>query len=159
MLDWSEPAAPVRRSRQALLLAGMLWTVPNTLLGLALALVGCACGARLRWQRRELAWVVSHWPWGAGGALTLGNVIVHAGPTLDVECRTYADRAGLGAESCVRLAAHEHAHVLQYMALGPLFLPLYWICGGIDASNRFERSADRYALSGRGWWPWPVAAL
>ena len=27
-------------------------------------------------------------------------------------------------------------------------------CGGIGVGNRFERAADRYAASGRGWWPW-----
>lgn len=145
-----------RRGRRMWLLIGMLWTSPNTLLGLIVALFGRVCGARVRWQRHELAWVVSRWPWG-NGALTLGNVIVHSGPTLDVDCRTYADRAGLGVESCVRLAAHERAHVLQYMLLGPLFLPLYLLCGGISARNPLERAADRYAACGHGWWPWPIS--
>ena len=36
-----------------------------------------------------------------------------------------------------------------------LFLPLYLACGGISVRNRFERAADRYAQTGRGWWPWP----
>ena len=49
---------------------------------------------------------------------------------------------------------HERAHVYQYMALCPLFLPLYFLCGGISVRNRFERAADRYAQTGRGWWPW-----
>ena len=52
------------------------------------------------------------------------------------------------------LADHERAHVYQYMALGPLFLPLYLACGGISVRNRFERAADRYAMTGHGWWPW-----
>ena len=52
------------------------------------------------------------------------------------------------------LADHERAHVFQYLALGPLFLPLYFACGGIGVRNRFERAADRYARTGRGWWPW-----
>ena len=149
--------APRRRGQAALLLAGMVWTAPNTLLGLCLALVGCVFGAHVRWQRREWAWIVSHWPWGDGGALTLGNVILPVGPTLDITCRTYADRAGLGATPCVSLAAHERAHVLQYMLLGPLFLPLYLLCGGISVRNPLERAADRYARCGRGWWPWPDA--
>ena len=46
------------------------------------------------------------------------------------------------------------AHVLQAMALGPLFLPLYLLAGGISVRNRFERAADRYAMTGKGWWPW-----
>jgi len=38
--------------------------------------------------------------------------------------------------------------------LGPLFLPLYLLHGGVSVRNRFERAADRYALCGKGWWPW-----
>jgi hypothetical protein len=91
---------------------------------------------------------------GTGRALTLGNAILHTGDTLDAPCVTYAHRAGHLMEPAILLADHERAHVFQYMALGPLFLPLYLLCGGIDVRNRFERSADRYALSGRGWWPW-----
>jgi len=140
--------------RHSLLALGMLWTVPNTLLGLLLGVVGVAFGARLRWQPRELALVVCRWPWGHGGALTLGNVIVHAGERLDVPCLTYAHRAGHGIEPPVSLADHERAHVYQYMLLGPLFLPLYLLCGGISVRNPFERAADRYARAGRGWWPW-----
>jgi hypothetical protein len=132
---------------------GMCWTLPNTLLGVLAGCVGFMFGARMRLQRRELALVVRGWPWG-GGALTLGNVIVHTGERLDTACFTYAHRAGRGAEPPVLLADHERAHVYQYLLLGPLFLPLYLLCGGISARNPFERAADRYAQSGYGWWPW-----
>ena len=37
---------------------------------------------------------------------------------------------------------HDHAH--EHTALH----------GGVVASNPFERAADRYARTGRGWWPW-----
>ena len=150
-----ESRSPVSRTmlRGAVAL-GMCWTLPNTLLGLLVGLIGLAFGARMRWQRRELALVVRRWPWGAGGALTLGNVIVHTGERLDTLCLTYAHRAGHGAEPPVRLADHERAHVYQYMLLGPLFLPLYLVCGGVSARNPFERAADRYAQDGQGWWPW-----
>lgn len=134
----------------------MAWTAPNTLLGLLLGAAGLAAGAGARWQPGELAVVFNYYPWGPGGALTLGNVILNTGPTLEVPCRTYACRAGLGTEPPVLLADHEHAHVLQYMVLGPVFLPLYLLCGGISVRNRFERAADRYAATGRGWWPWPA---
>ncbi len=133
---------------------GMLWTLPNSVVGVLAGLVGIAFGARLRWQANELALVVRRWPWGAGGALTLGNVILHTGERLDTRCLTYAHRAGQGVDPPVSLADHERAHVYQYMLLGPLFLPLYLLCGGISARNRFERAADRYALHGHGWWPW-----
>jgi hypothetical protein len=59
----------------------------------------------------------------------------------------------------VRLGDHERAHVYQYLALGPLFLPLYFLCGGISWRNRFEQAADRYAQTGKGWWPWPRPVL
>ena len=140
-------------TRVGCLVLGAAWTLPNTLLGLAAGLAGVAFGARWHWSPRELALVFNAMPWGPGGALTLGNVILHTGDSLETSCVTYAHRAG-HAEAPIILADHERAHVFQYMALGPLFLQLYLICGGLRASNRFEYSADRYAHSGRGWWPW-----
>ena len=140
--------------RTVWMLLGATWAVPNTLLGLLAGIAGMAFGAHAHWSRRELAIVFNAMPWGPGGALTLGNTILHTGPTLDAPCMTYAHRAGRGVEPSILIADHERAHVFQYMALGPLFLPLYFACGGIGVRNRFERAADRYARSGRGWWPW-----
>lgn len=136
-------------------IAGALWTLPNTVAGLVAGTLGIAFGAQAHYSRRESAIVFHHWPWGPGGALTLGNTILHTGDTLDSPCITYAHRAGHGDEPSIVLADHERAHVYQYMALGPLFLPLYLVCGGVSVRNRFERAADRYARHGRGWWPWP----
>ena len=135
-------------------LLGILWTAPNTVLGLFAGSIGIAFGAHAHVRRRDLAIVFHRWPWGPGGALTLGNTILHTGDSLDSDCVTYAHRAGHLQEPYIRLADHERAHVYQYMALGPLFLPLYLLCGGVSVRNRFERAADRYAQSGRGWWPW-----
>ncbi|MDH5829406.1 hypothetical protein QFW80_02580 [Luteimonas sp. M1R5S18] len=134
---------------------GVAWALPNTLLGLVAGGAGLAFGARARLDRRTCALVFHRWPWGPGGAMTLGNVILHTGETLEVSCATYAHRAGLCEDPIIVLGDHERAHVYQYMALGPLFLPLYLACGGISVRNRFERAADRYARTGRGWWPWP----
>lgn len=133
---------------------GAAWTAPNSVLGLVLGAVGLPFGATVKWRPRELAFVFHRWPWGPGGAMTLGNVILHTGDDLEVGCRTYAHRAGHCVEPPVVLADHERAHVYQYMVLGPLFLPAYLLCGGISVRNRFERAADRYARTGRGWWPW-----
>jgi hypothetical protein len=133
---------------------GMLWASPNTLLGLIAGAAGIAFGAHAHLSRRECAIVFHRMPWGPGGALTLGNTILHTGDTLDAPCVTYAHRAGCGIEPTILLADHERAHVFQYMVLGPLFLPFYLVCGGISVRNRFERSADRYARTGTGWWPW-----
>lgn len=137
-----------------LIALGVLWALPNTALGLVAGVVGLAFGAHVHWRPREFALVFHRWPWGPGGALTLGNVILHTGDTLDSTCVTYAHRAGHGCEDPIVLADHERAHVYQYMALGALFLPLYLLSGGISVRNRFERAADRYAQTGQGWWPW-----
>ena len=136
-----------------LIALGALWTLPNTLLGLLLGAVGMAFGAHAHWRRRELALVFHRWPWGPGGAITFGNVILHTGDELDSPCMTYAHRAGMRDEPAITLADHERAHVYQYLALGPLFLPLYLLSGGISVRNRFEQAADRYARTGQGWWP------
>lgn len=143
-----------RTGLRALQVIGALWTLPNTLAGLLLGLIGLPFGAHAHARRRDCALVFHRWPWGPGGAMTLGNVILHTGDTLDSPCATYAQRAGHGNEAHIVLADHERAHVYQYMALGPLFLPLYLLCGGISVRNRFERAADRYAREGHGWWPW-----
>ena len=100
-----------------------------------------------------MAWVFECWPWGPGGALTLGNVIVLKGETLELMCATYEHRAGRCQHPAVRLSDHERAHVFQYLLLGPLFLPVYLLCGGVSVGNPLERAADRYALHGYGWWP------
>ena len=102
----------------------------------------------------EAALVFHGVPFGPGGALTLGQVILHTGDSLDSTALTYHCKAH-GGRDCVRLGDHERAHVYQYLALGPLFLPLYFLSGGISWRNRFEQAADRYAQTGKGWWPWP----
>lgn len=138
----------------ALRVAGAAWTLPNTLAGLLAGVIGIAFGAHAHFSRRDLAIVFHRWPWGPGGAMTLGNTILYTGDSLDSTCVTYAHRAGHVEEPEIVLADHERAHVYQYMALGPLFLPMYFLCGGINAGNRFEHAADRYAMTGAGWWPW-----
>jgi hypothetical protein len=148
-------AEPVTPSLSRLLwVLGGVWTLPNTAIGLAIGLAGLTRGATAR--RGEGAIVFDHFPWGPGGALTLGQVILNTGVGLDGRCRTYADRAaGRDIAHCatVRLGDHERAHILQYLLFGPLFLPLYLICGGISARNPLERAADDYALGGSPW-PW-----
>ena len=141
-----------RALKIGLFVLGMLWALPLTVIGLIAGLVALALGAEVR--RSDAALVFHRVPFGPGGALTMGNVILHTGESLDQTALTYACRAH-GGDVCVRLGDHERAHVYQYMALGLLFLPLYFLCGGISHRNRFEQAADRYALTGNGWWPWP----
>jgi hypothetical protein len=142
--------------RRAVYAAGMAWTAPNTALGLVAGAIAMLAGARPRLRREDLALVFHRVAWGPGGALTLGNVILHTGTDLSTRCQTYARADGRADDPPIAMNDHERAHVLQYMALGPLFLPLYLACGGVRAGNPFERAADRYALTGRGWWPWNI---
>ncbi|MFC6838800.1 hypothetical protein [Xanthomonas theicola] len=144
---------PASALRLAGCVLGALWTSPNTLLGLVAGLAGLAFGARVRVGWRDLALVFERFPWGPAGALTLGNVILASSDDLDVVCATYEHAAGRCRHPNVRLGDHERAHVLQYLLLGPLFLPVYFACGGVSVRNPLERAADRYALHGHGWWP------
>lgn len=131
---------------------GAVWASPYTLAGLVAGMAALALGARAKFSDGAL--VFHHMPFGPGGALTLGNVILHTGKSLDETAPTYACRAH-GGDDCVRIGDHERAHVYQYLVLGPLFVPLYFAFGGVSEKNRFEQAADRYAMTGRGWWPWP----
>lgn len=135
------------------LVLGAAWASPWTLVGMLAGVAGMPAGAAPRFSRRECAIVFHRWPWGPGGAMTLGNVILATGDDLDLRCATYEHRAGRCSHPAVRLGDHERAHVYQYMLLGPLFVPVYFLCGGISVRNPFERAADRYAMHGHGWWP------
>ena len=131
---------------------GWLWASPLTLTGLIVGLCTLPFGARL--QRTKSALVFHRFPYGPGGAITLGNVILHTGDSLDERTRTYAC-AAYGGDEHVCLGDHERAHVYQTMMLGPFFPLLYFACGGVSVRNRFEQAADHYAKTGQGWWPWP----
>ena len=154
-----------RQQHSALSWFGKVWASPVTLVGLLLGGVGLALGSRPRVEHNAL--VFHRYPFGPGGALVLGNVILNTLPTLDVRVPTYAVRAGIDGHSGsahaddashghgqVWLADHERAHTYQYEVLGVLFLPLYLLSGGVSAGNRFEQAADRYAQTGAGWWPY-----
>jgi len=134
-------------------LLGGIWASPVSLAGLLVGLLAWPRGARPRLSDGAL--VFNGFPWGPGGALTLGNVILHTGQSLDERTLSYACVARGSRNQPLRLGDHERAHVYQYLVLGPLFLPVYFACGGISHRNRFEQAADRYALTGAGWWPWP----
>src|SRR5690606_23695302 len=83
-------SAPRRVARLALAILGLAWALPNTVAGLAAGLAALPFGARMRLRAADLALVFDDVPWGPGGALTLGNVILHTGDSLDGDCLTYA---------------------------------------------------------------------
>lgn len=115
-------------------LSSHIWNSPNTVLGL----VG-ACGGHPRWRREErICEVTGGWliallhSRGWANAITLGDVVLYAGPGLPAVLR-----------------AHEMVHVHQARLWGPFFLPAYgleslwqWLRTGDGyRSNRFERAA------------------
>jgi hypothetical protein len=120
----------------ALVLLRHLWPLPWTALGLAAALAVAAGGGRVRWRDGALeatggalGRLAARGPFAA---LTLGHVIL--------ACSARAAR---------RLGAHERAHVRQYEAWGPLFVPAYLLAGlwqwlrgrHAHADNPFETAA------------------
>jgi hypothetical protein len=134
----------------------MLWAAPVSIAGLMLGVCLMVFGARCK--RHGLMWVFTSLPFGPKGALAMGQVVLSTLPSLDIRVPSYRARQAsahvLGlAHERVHLGRHELAHVRQYLVLGPAFLPLYLLCGGVSAANPFEQAADRYARSGRGWWP------
>ncbi|XAL98115.1 hypothetical protein OT109_10955 [Phycisphaeraceae bacterium D3-23] len=98
-----------------------LWASPNTLLGLALALLARTTGGA--WQTHTgvveahggaVCWLLQRAPFVRGGAaaITFGHVV-------------------LAQERCEldRTRVHERVHVAQYGRWGPLFLPAYLAAG------------------------------
>src|SRR5206468_10563987 len=126
---------------------GKIWTSPNTLLGLLAGAIGLAFGARLRFQHNAL--VFCRYPFGRGGALVLGNVILVTESSLDVMVTSYRTRCNPPPVECrstcddVHLGKHEEAHTYQYQVLGPAFLLVYWIAGIGRQVSALELAADR----------------
>jgi hypothetical protein len=111
---------------------GFVWTLPNTLLGLVLGALTFQRprldGGVVVFDRapRGLTWLL---PRLGRSAMTVGFVIVSAVPVDG------------------RLAAHERHHVRQYMAWGPLFIPVYLALAVPFGYRRhpMERAAERAA--------------
>jgi hypothetical protein len=147
------------------MLLGSLWALPLSAPMLAVGLLAIPFGARVSVVGPMV--VVTRFPFGPMGALAIGQIVLSRLPSLDIRVPSYRAReaawrsrhgrsdAATDAGERVHVGRHELAHVRQSLALGPLFPLAYLLCGGVSARNRFERAADRYARSGRGWWPWP----
>ena len=92
---------------------GLLWSLPNTVLGLGFALLSLAwptlCGGVLVAEtNRGLAWLFL--TRRGFGAITFGRIIITTVPLTD------------------HLLVHESHHSRQYEVLGPFFLPIYlWL--------------------------------
>lgn len=117
-----------------------LWTLPNTLLGLALGGLMLVFGARVRRVAGVLEFHGGGWGWLADrlptalrfDAMTLGHVIL-----------------GRSAGALAASRAHEHVHVRQYERWGPAFVPAYLLASAwqglrgrhVYLDNPFEREA------------------
>lgn len=121
----------------------IIWTLPNTLLGVGLGLLGMLLGGRARWvggalefHGTALRWLFGKLPNGVR-AMTLGHSIL-----------------GVDESSLERARDHEHVHVRQYERWGPLFIPAYLGCSlllllrGQDPyhDNPFEKQAYAIAI-------------
>jgi len=121
-------------------LAAYAWASPNTVIGLALGLLMSLAGARARIALGVLEL--------SGGGL--GRLIAMPSARIPFRAITFG-HVILGADDETLAAArdHEHVHVRQYEAWGPLFLPAYvasslWqlACGRrCYRDNWFERQA------------------
>jgi hypothetical protein len=111
---------------------GFLWTSPNTLIGIVLGLLTfqvprVAHGALLFDRSpRGLTWVMTR---VNRTAMTIGFVIVSAEPVEGT------------------LLAHERHHIRQFMAWGPLFIPVYFLLAARYGyrNHPMERAARRAA--------------
>lgn len=119
-----------------------LWSLPNTLVGLLLAALFLAAGARARWvgpalevQGGRLGRALGSSPCRFG-AITLGHVII-----------------GTCAPELERCRAHEHVHVAQCERWGPFFIPAYLLSSlwqlargrRMYRDNAFEKEAYQRA--------------
>jgi RHS repeat-associated protein len=134
----------------ALDLAGKAWTSPNTAIGLIMGsanfVAGLVSGTHPEIAIDNNAIQFIGLPWGSGGALTLGNVQQYT----DSDPSTSGPRYD-GGPGSVLFGPHEEGHTYQYEALGPFFLPYYFINGGISPNNPLEISADNYSQNGGHW--------
>lgn len=139
---------------------GKAWASPYTLLGLAYGLLGYsagriafACGTgRVKPQialgNNAIEFVQNPFTI-RGAAVTLGNTISYGPGTGPCDYGAYGDCE-------VQLGLHEQAHTWQFQLLGPFFIPIYFIVGGLrgPTHNPLERAAQEFARGRGSWWPW-----
>lgn len=126
----------------------MLWTLPNTLVGLTIGGVGCAFGGKARLNGRTVEfygglvqWLLQKMPQGKHVlAVTVGNTIL-----------------GQSLASLNIARDHELVHVAQFERWGPLMLPVYTLasCYVWMKGKRFYRDnpfeVEAYAVDGDPW--------
>ncbi|HBE71529.1 MAG TPA: hypothetical protein DDW52_25570 [Planctomycetaceae bacterium] len=113
-----------------LLIFQIIWTAPNTLIGLLVGVFNLLTGGRLRWRLGAVecsGGIVKRLFAGMPNrrivAMTLGHVIL-----------------GIHEEALESVTNHERVHVRQYERWGIFFLPAY----GIASLIAWRRGQDPY---------------
>lgn len=113
-----------------LLVCQVIWTAPNTLLGLLIGVLNLLAGGRMRWRIGAIecsGGIVRRLFGGIPNrriiAMTLGHVIL-----------------GIDEDALESVTNHERVHVRQYERWGVLFLPAYAIASIVA----WRRGQDPY---------------
>ncbi|WP_141730774.1 hypothetical protein [Oligoflexus tunisiensis] len=137
---------------------GKAWAAPYTLIGLVYGVLGYGAGR-----------LAHHWGWySVRPEILLGNnafqfvnnplAIPHSaitlGNTISYGKGTAPDHFGAYGDNTVNLGLHEQAHTWQYQILGPFFVPVYFLVGGITVRNPLEQAAQSFGRGKGSWWPW-----
>ncbi|MBX7246426.1 MAG: hypothetical protein K1X53_13095 [Candidatus Sumerlaeaceae bacterium] len=109
----------------------MLWTLPNTLLGVIIGLIGLGSPE------------ISH---GALNFHCRRGIVRAICEGLRIRAFTLGDCVIYAAKPNAAIRAHEYRHVWQYHILGPLFLPVYFLLLAVRGyyNHPLERDARRY---------------
>ena len=119
----------------ALKVLKLIWAMPNSLIGLALALIPLLAGGRARLSAGALEVTYRDGEAGCGRsvrrlpfrAIVFGHVIL-----------------AVTREELATISAHERVHVRQYERWGPLFLPAYLLSGAWQWLHGRDAYFDNY---------------
>lgn len=125
---------------------GKVWTLPNSIIGLTaevlLSPFAIANGGGFQLGNNAIQLVGV--PFG-DGATTFGNSQIFFGNTTPGSFGAYGNPN-------INVGSHEQGHTYQYQALGPFFLPLYFLSGHpFSLANPFESAAQQYAAQNGPW--------
>src|SRR5579862_3104783 len=138
---------------------GAVWALPTTTIGLTLGLVDSLVSLGISGELPQITFgndaiQISNLQIGKGG-LTFGNVQLYSGyqngvpvgPGTIIDYSTYTHLSEFLA------GTHEEAHTLQTYILGPFFVPVWIVTGGVWGPSPLETQADLHAAGGSAW-PW-----
>ncbi len=125
-----------------------IWTLPNTIVALLLAVISCCTGASVQCHEGIIEVVGGFFPCNCCCntmiGYTLGHVIFYS-----------------SKEDIKFIRAHEKEHVLQYETFGVLFTPVWCLCAlyvlfqckcdNVYKNNYFEMQAEN---TNRLWHEW-----